>query len=57
MFDYDKEVSSANNLAKLPRSAVMSLIFNKNKKGPTTDPWGTAALTRPESDNYHLNNV
>ena len=57
MFEYDKEVSSANNLAKLPRSAVMSLIFNKNKKGPNTDPWGTAALTRPESDNYHLNNV
>lgn len=39
-------------IAKLPRLPVMSFIFNKNKKGPST-----AALTRPESNNDHLNNV
>jgi hypothetical protein len=27
----------------------MSLIYNKNNKGPSTDPWGTPALTKPES--------
>jgi hypothetical protein len=47
--EYDNEVSSANSLAKLPKLSVMSLIYNKNNKGPSTDPWGTPALTRPES--------
>jgi hypothetical protein len=46
--EYDNEVSSANSLAKLPKLSVMSLIYNKNNKGPSTDPWGTPALTRPE---------
>jgi hypothetical protein len=32
----------------------MSLIYNKNNKGPSTDPWGTPALTRPESDSSLL---
>ena len=53
--EYDNEVSSANSLAKLPKLYVMSLIYNKNNKGPSTDPWGTPALTRPESDSSLLN--
>jgi hypothetical protein len=28
----------------------MSLIYNKNNKGPNTDPWGTPVLTRPASN-------
>jgi hypothetical protein len=44
-------------LAKLPKLSVMSLIYNKNNKGPSTDPWGTPALTRPESDSSLLTNT
>jgi hypothetical protein len=29
---------------------LLVLIYNKNNKGQSTDPWGTPALTRPESD-------
>jgi hypothetical protein len=36
---------------------VMSLIYNKNNKGPSTDPWGTPALTRPESDSSLFTNT
>jgi hypothetical protein len=36
---------------------VMSLIYNKNNKGPGTDPWGTPALTRPESDSSLFTNT
>jgi hypothetical protein len=43
--EYDNEVSSANSLAKLPKLSVMSLIYNKNNKGPSTDPWGTKRIT------------
>jgi hypothetical protein len=35
----------------------MSIIYNKNNKGPSTDPWGTPALTRPESDSSLLTNI
>ena len=35
--EYDNEVSSANSLVKLPKLSVMSLIYNKNNKGPRTD--------------------
>jgi hypothetical protein len=48
---------SANSLAKLPKLSAMSLIYNKNNKGPSTDPWGTPALTRPESDSSLLTNT
>jgi hypothetical protein len=37
-------------ILKLHKLSVMSLIYNKNNKGPSTDPWCTPALTRPESD-------
>jgi hypothetical protein len=30
---------------------------NKSNKGPSTDPWGTPALTRPESDSSLLTNT
>jgi hypothetical protein len=35
----------------------MSLIYNKNNNGPSTDPWGTPALTRPESDSSLFTNT
>jgi hypothetical protein len=35
----------------------MPLIYNKNNKGPSTDPWGTPALTRPESDSSFLTHI
>jgi hypothetical protein len=31
--------------------------YNKNNKGPNTDPWGTPALTRPESDSSLFTNT
>ena len=56
--EYDNEVSSANSFAKLPRlSVVMSLIYNKNNKGPSTDAWDTPALTRPESESSIFTNT
>jgi hypothetical protein len=32
-------------------------IYNKNNKGSSTDPWGTPALTRPESDSSLFTNT
>jgi hypothetical protein len=55
--EYDNEVSSANSLAKLPKLSVMSLIYNKNNKRSSTDPCGTPALTRPESDSSLFTNT
>ena len=55
--EYDNEVSSASSLAKLPKLSVMSLIYNENNKGPSTDLWGTPALTRPESDSSLFTNT
>jgi hypothetical protein len=46
-----------NSLAKLPKLSVMSLIYNKNNNGPSTDPWGTPSLTRPEADSSLLTNT
>jgi hypothetical protein len=36
-FASDNEVSSANSLANLPRLSVMSLIYNTNNNGLSTD--------------------
>ena len=42
--DADRDVSSAKRRAKLAKLSAMSFIYNRNKKGPRTDPWGTPAL-------------
>jgi hypothetical protein len=38
-------VSSANIFILFKTSFSMSLMNNRNKKGPRVDPWGTPALT------------
>jgi hypothetical protein len=50
-------ISNKSSLAKLPKLSEMSLIYNKNNKGPSTDRWGTPALKRPESDSSLLTNT
>jgi len=43
IFDVDdaKDVSSANSLVILCKLSVISFTNDKNKSGPSTDPWGT----------------
>ena len=38
-----RDVSSANSLILLFILSTISLIYNKNKYGPRTEPWGTPA--------------
>jgi hypothetical protein len=35
----------------------MSLIYNKNNNGESTNHWGTPALTRPESESSLFTNT
>lgn len=37
----NRNVSSANNLMLFDMPPAISLIYNKNKKGPSNGPWGT----------------
>ena len=34
-------MSSANSLVRSNDAQGRSLIYNKNRRGPSTDPWGT----------------
>ena len=47
--------SSANNL-KLKKSVEFgrSLMYNKNKVGPRTEPWGTPHFIHFSSDIYDI---
>ena len=36
-----RQVSSAYNLVSNSEAKGKSLMYNKNKSGPRTDPWGT----------------
>ena len=41
---WNKLVSSAKSFISEPISSTISLMNTKNKRGPSTDPWGTPAL-------------
>lgn len=48
-------VSSANKWKKSNFEAIgKSLIYNKDSKGPRTDPWGTPEVTDRESELWPL---
>ena len=44
------DVSSAKRRTFFVRSQEMSLIYNKNKNGPSTDPWGPPELVDPNDE-------
>ena len=52
-----KKVSSANNRAKEVKSSEISLIYNRNNKGPNTEPWGTPALIDLNSEEKPLSDT
>ena len=45
--EYEREVSSANTRANLSRSSAISLMYNKKRKEPRTNPCGTLACIEP----------
>ena len=45
LWEYMRDVSSANSRASADTTDGRSLIYNKNKTGPNMDPWGTPAST------------
>ena len=46
----NNEVSSANNFAFDERPSARSLIYIKNRSGPSMEPWGTPALTSAQEE-------
>ena len=41
---------SAKRRTLFVRSQEMSLIYNKNKNGPSINPWGTPELVDPSDE-------
>ena len=43
-------MSSANSRALLLRESGRSFIYERNRQGPNTDPWGTPDITGTSGD-------
>ena len=55
--EYEREASSANTRAKLSRSSAISLMYNKKRKKPRTNPCGTPACIEPSLETVFLSNI